>query len=368
MYDVFHPGQVWLDTEGKRIHAHGGSIITVNGTFYLYGENKEKSLPGTGIWHWGVRLYSSTDLYNWKDEGLIMPPAPDPAHPLHHTQYMDRPHIIYHEKTKQFVMWCKIMNKDYLPDQFMTIAVADQITGPFRYLTRRTILGFSSGDFDLTIDPDTGDGYIYFDKVHDYKDRTRQHTSIICAKLSDDFTDVTGEFTEFWNDPNQTLGREAPAFFIRNGQKYLLTSGCTGYFPNATECMTTQGDYFGPWEPLGITHIGDTESTSFRSQISSVFRHPGKKDLYIALADRWLVELPQDLPKDHTLTEIIVHNANPDLEPLIPDAEWNRIRSCNIPHLRNTSIADYVWLPIQFNGSKPEIRWLDSWRIEDFES
>ena len=367
MYDAFHPGQVWLDTEGKRIHAHGGSIITVNGTFYLYGENKEKSIPGTGIWHWGVRLYSSTDLYNWKDEGLIMPPAPDPAHPLHHTQYMDRPHIIYHEKTKQFVMWCKIMNKDYLPDQFMTIAVADQITGPFRYLTRRTILGFSSGDFDLTIDPDTGDGYIYFDKVHDYKDRTRQHTSIICAKLSDDFTDVTGEFTEFWNDPNQTLGREAPAFFIRNGQKYLLTSGCTGYFPNATECMTTQGDYFGPWEPLGITHIGDTESTSFRSQISSVFRHPGKKDLYIALADRWLVELPQDLPKDHTLTEIIVHNANPDLEPLIPDAEWNRIRSCNIPHLRNTSIADYVWLPIQFNGGKPEIQWLDNWRIEDFE-
>lgn len=367
MYDAFHPGQVWLDTEGKRIHAHGGSIITVNGTFYLYGENKEKSIPGTGIWHWGVRLYSSTDLYNWKDEGLIMPPAPDPAHPLHHTQYMDRPHIIYHEKTKQFVMWCKIMNKDYLPDQFMTIAVADQITGPFRYLTRRTILGFSSGDFDLTIDPDTGDGYIYFDKVHDYKDRTRQHTSIICAKLSDDFTDVTGEFTEFWNDPNQTLGREAPAFFIRNGQKYLLTSGCTGYFPNATECMTTQGDYFGPWEPLGITHIGDTESTSFRSQISSVFRHPGKKDLYIALADRWLVELPQDLPKDHTLTEIIVHNANPDLEPLIPDAEWNRIRSCNIPHLRNTSIADYVWLPIRFNGDKPEIQWLDNWRIEDFE-
>ena len=81
MYDAFYPGQVWLDTEGKRIHAHGGSIITVNGMYYLYGENKERSLPGTGIWHWGVRLYSSTDLYNWKDEGLILPPAQDPAIP-----------------------------------------------------------------------------------------------------------------------------------------------------------------------------------------------------------------------------------------------------------------------------------------------
>ena len=49
------PGQIWLDTEGDRIHAHGGSIIEVDGTFYWYGENKERSTPGSGIWHWGVR-------------------------------------------------------------------------------------------------------------------------------------------------------------------------------------------------------------------------------------------------------------------------------------------------------------------------
>ena len=29
MYDAFHPGQIWLDTEGKRIHAHGGSVIYI---------------------------------------------------------------------------------------------------------------------------------------------------------------------------------------------------------------------------------------------------------------------------------------------------------------------------------------------------
>ncbi len=366
MYDAFYPGQVWLDTEGKRIHAHGGSIITVNGMYYLYGENKERSLPGTGIWHWGVRLYSSTDLYNWKDEGLILPPAPDPAHPLHHTQYMDRPHIIYNEKTKKFVMWCKIMNKDYLPDQIMTISVADHITDQFQYITSRTILGMSSGDFDLTIDPDTVDAYIFFDKVHDYKDRSRQHTCIVCAKLTEDFTDVTGEYVELWGDPNRFLGREAPAFFTRNGKKYLLSSSCTGYFPNATECMTAT-DYFGPWKDIGTVHIGDTESTSFRSQISSVFPHPEKKDLYIALGDRWLVDLPKDLPKEHTLSQIILHESDPSLEPLIPKEEWERIRACNLPHLRNTSIADYVWLPITFNDDKPEIRWCDSWRIEDFE-
>ena len=27
VYHSFRPGQVWLDTEGKWIHAHGGSVI-----------------------------------------------------------------------------------------------------------------------------------------------------------------------------------------------------------------------------------------------------------------------------------------------------------------------------------------------------
>ena len=38
----FTPGKPWLDTNGNRIHAHGGSIIQVGDTFYWYGENKEK--------------------------------------------------------------------------------------------------------------------------------------------------------------------------------------------------------------------------------------------------------------------------------------------------------------------------------------
>ena len=91
------PGQVWLDTDGNRIHAHGGSILEVDGTFYWYGENKERSTPGSGIWHWGVRCYSSTDLYNWTDRGLIIPPdVDDPTSPLHPAMAMDRPHILRH--------------------------------------------------------------------------------------------------------------------------------------------------------------------------------------------------------------------------------------------------------------------------------
>lgn len=41
-YTSIRPGQVWLDTEGKRIQAHGGSVMYWQGAFYWYGENKEK--------------------------------------------------------------------------------------------------------------------------------------------------------------------------------------------------------------------------------------------------------------------------------------------------------------------------------------
>ena len=97
-------GSPWFDTEGKRIHAHGGSVMFLDGYYYWYGENKEKTTGEDDIWHWGVRCYRSTDLYNWEDMGLIIEPDLEgKVASLHPTAKMDRPHIIYNEKTNQFV-------------------------------------------------------------------------------------------------------------------------------------------------------------------------------------------------------------------------------------------------------------------------
>lgn len=40
-YHSIRPGQVWLDTKGERIQAHGGSVMEWEGYYYWYGENKE---------------------------------------------------------------------------------------------------------------------------------------------------------------------------------------------------------------------------------------------------------------------------------------------------------------------------------------
>ena len=225
VYHSCRPGQVWLDTEGKRIHAHGGSVIQADGVYYFYGENKEKTDGKNGIWHWGVRCYASTDLYNW----------------------------------------------------------------------------------------------------------------------------------------------EAPAHFIRHGKHYLITSGTTGYLPNPSE-VAVGDSWHGPFQVLGDPHPGDASHTSFHSQISSVFQVPGKKDLYIACADRWLPGEMHRRYEDYArVYEIRYH---PWKKADQKELEQNH--SADI--VANTSMADYVWLPLRFQEPDEEyprgmvwIDWKDEWRIEDYE-
>ncbi len=94
MYHSFRPGQEWLDTEGRRIQAHGGSVIYVDGIYYFYGENKEKTDGRNKIWQWGMRCYASKDLYNWEDKGVIIPPEPqDKNSSLHPSAHAERSHL-----------------------------------------------------------------------------------------------------------------------------------------------------------------------------------------------------------------------------------------------------------------------------------
>jgi hypothetical protein len=110
MNTTMNPGKTWLDTDGKRIQAHGGSVLYDHGKYYWYGENKENTTGENDIWHNGVKCYSSIDLYNWKDEGIIIPADYDnKKSPLYPTAMMDRPHIIYNPNNNKYVAWLKIM-------------------------------------------------------------------------------------------------------------------------------------------------------------------------------------------------------------------------------------------------------------------
>lgn len=346
MYDSIRPGQVWLDTKGERIHAHGGSLMALGGAYYWYGENKEKTDEKAGIWHWGVRCYRSADLYNWEDLGLIIPPEPeDPDSPLHPSACLDRPHILYNERTKKFVCWLKIMQKD--GTQSETVLTADSLTGPYtKVRVGLRPLGMSAGDFDLAVASD-GKGYYYFERVH---------TETICADLTDDYTGVTGYYSTHFPRKQPPFVREATAHFLRDGLHYLVTSGTTWYLPNPSELAVGES-WHGPYRVLGNPHPGDPSHTSFHSQVSAVFQVPGKRDLYIALADRWL---PKEM---HRRYEDYARDFELQFNPALPrPAGWQPAYPEG-----DTKNAEYVWLPFRFDGEMGILDWRDEWRIEEFD-
>lgn len=350
-YNSIRPGQVWLDTNGNRIQAHGGSIMYLDGTYYWYGENKEKTTGENDIWHWGVRCYTSQDLYNWEDCGVIIPPEPDdPESSLHPSSQMDRPHIIYNKETKKYVAWLKIMHRD--GTQTETVMTADDILGPYTKVREGLKpLNMSAGDFDLAVAPD-GKAYYYFERVH---------SETICADLTADYTDVTGYYSTHFPHTQPPFVREATAHCLRKGKHYLITSGTTGYLPNPSE-VAVADTWHGPYTVLGNPHPDDESSTSFHSQISSIFKVPGKKDLYIACADRWL---PEHMDRKYEEYAAVFEKIfGGDVKPEEMD---NRDDNLDDADMRNTSIADYVWLPLRFEGDMVYIDWKDEWRIEDYE-
>ncbi|QLG40507.1 family 43 glycosylhydrolase [Paenibacillus sp. E222] len=350
MQTSIKPGQIWLDTEGKRIQAHAGSIFYENDTFYWYGENKGKTTPGSGIWHWGVRCYSSKDLYNWQDEGVIIPPVEnDPASSLHPTSYMDRPHIIFNKNTGKYICFLKIMEKD--STQTLTIMSADRLLGPYTMITTKyRPLNMSAGDFDLAVARD-GKAYYYFERVH---------SELICADLTADYTGVTGYYSTHFPNLYPPYVREAPAYFTRKNLHYLVTSGTTSYNPNPSEVACSR-TFHGPFEILGNPHVNDPTNTSFCSQVSSIFKHPKKKDLYIALADRWITDEEGMIPYD-ILSDAYDRYFNPDRqnEPVTFTGSTFNVNE-------NTHKADYVWLPFRFDGKMAYLDWKDEWRIEDYD-
>lgn len=355
----FSPSKVWLDTAGKPIQAHGGSILRVEDVFYWYGENKEGIVPGSGKWHNGVRCYSSADLYIWTDLGAIVPAVPDdPSSPLNPSSELDRPHIIYNAHTKKFVCWIKIIGKD---GQTRTVLTADRVTGPYT-LIRSDIhpLGMSAGDFDLVIAPADHKAYQYYERVH---------SELICADLTEDYTDFTGYYSTHFPHPHPPEVRESPAYFLRNGKHYLATSGTTGYLPNPTE-IASADTFHGPWSVLGDLHPSDRSRTSFNSQICSVFKHPHKKDLYVALADRWVPELPQQegerFANGDASRETIESFGKLITGGRLTPGEMKSVMPILAANKLNTSLATYVWLPIRFDGDRPSIEWRDEWSLSEF--
>ena len=90
----FYPGQFWLDNNGVHINAHGGGILYHQNKYFWYGEHKVEGEIGNTA-QVGVHLYTSNNLYDWKDEGIVLKVNDkDPSSDIYKGCILERPKVI----------------------------------------------------------------------------------------------------------------------------------------------------------------------------------------------------------------------------------------------------------------------------------
>lgn len=350
-------GEIWPDNQGVHVNAHGGGILYHDGTYYWYGENKSDSTSSAMV---GIMCYSSKNLTDWNNEGAVLPVVlNDSTSDIVQGCVMERPKVIYNEKTKKFVMWfhLELKGKGYAAAR-SAVAVSDSPTGPFKYIrserinpgvlpfdmddTQRAMLdtldaekykewwtpmwyeaihkglfvkrdlqgGQMARDMQLFVDEDGKAYHIY---------SSEDNLTLQIAELSDDYLAHTGKYVRMAPAGHN----EAPAIFKKSdGTYWMITSGCTGWDPNEAR-MFSAPSIWGSWTQHPNPCRGEKSEITFGGQSTYVLPVPGKKDAFIFMADIWRPKHPSD--------------------------------------------ARYIWLPVQFENGVPYIEWMDSWTLDFFD-
>ncbi|PQV51485.1 glycosyl hydrolase family 43 [Jejuia pallidilutea] len=350
-------GAIWKDNNGVPINAHGGGMLYHDGVYYWYGEHKVEGLVGNTA-QVGFHCYSSTNLYDWNDEGIVLRVVEDdPDHDIAKGVIMERPKVIYNQKTKKFVMWFHLEPKGVMYDGAKTaIAIADSPTGNFKYVRSMrpnaghmplnagdliekpihpvalsyrfggSAIPFSTDSLNL-VKRDFKNGQMSRDQTLFVDDdgtayhihASEENATLHISKLTDDYTDTTGEYVRVF--PDRFM--EAPAIFKKDGKYYLIASGCTGWAPNASRSAVAE-NIFGPWQELSNPFKGELAYISYDSQGNYVLPIAGKKDAFMYMGDRWNPTNPID--------------------------------------------GRYVWLPIKFDiDGYPYVDYLPEWDFSEYE-
>jgi beta-xylosidase len=352
---IFRPGEIWLDDQGVHINAHGGGILYHDNTYYWFGEHKAEDSNSAWV---GVMCYSSHDLANWKNEGVALSVVKnDTTSVIYEGCIIERPKVIFNSKTGKFVMYFhhELKGQGYRAAQ-TGIAISDRATGPYHFVkSYRPCAGYwpenmsesqktsivKPSDFKdrntpewkaaivdgvyVRRDFDTGqmsrDMTLYVDDdgkaYHIYASEENQ--TIHIAELTDDYLGHTGKYYRVapagWN--------EAPAIFKKDGRYFMITSGCTGWKPNAAR-LHTADKINGPWTEHPNPCVGKDSDLTFNGQSTYILPVYGKKDAFIFMADRWVPQHPID--------------------------------------------GRYIWLPIVFKNGLPVLYWTNEWSMDVFDN
>ena len=322
-------GGVWKDNQGVHINAHGGNILNYKGTYYWYGESRSNS--GKPYSSLGVSCYTSKNLKDWTNRGLVLAVSEEPGSDIEGGCIIERPKVVYNPKTRKFVMWfhLELKGQGYGAAR-AGLAVSENPFGPFRMVRSGRVnagrypIGFCLPDTtDLRqqqLRPETREWWtpewrkqiergMFFMRDLDGGQMARDMTIYIdddgkayhifssednltlqIAQLTDDYMSHNGCFVRVAPGGQN----EAPTIFKQDdGTYWMITSGCTGWAPNAARLMKAK-NILGPWEQLPNPCRGNGADKTFGAQGTYIYkveteaqkRMFGGAD-YVFMADIW---------------------------------------------------------------------------------
>lgn len=354
-HQSFQPGEVWTDNNGVHINAHGGGILYYNNKYYWFGEYKSENSNQALV---GVTCYSSADLYNWTNEGVVLPVVENNENsPIAKECIIERPKVIHNPKTGKFVMYFHLELKDKgYASAYTGIAVSDSPTGTYQLVKASRVnpkhwaVNMTEQQRKSTVKPDDFEKWWTPEWVEAAKDglftrrdfnegqmardmtlfvddngkayhiyASEENLTLQIAELTADYLAHTGKYIRV----APTGHNEAPAVFKKNGRYYMITSGCTGWAPNAARLLVADS-IMGNWQLYPNPCVGADADLTFNSQSTFILPVAGKNDAFIFMADRWNPKHPID--------------------------------------------GRYVWLPIQFENGLPVLKWIDEWTLDFFDT
>ncbi len=215
------------------------------------------------------KTFSSPDLVNWTDEGIILDLEKD-------VSWANRnawaPCIIEKKIGDSYKYYFY-----FTAAQKIGVAVSDNPTGPFvdsgKALIDKLPIGVSGGqqiDPDVFTDPQTGKSYLYWGNGY-----------MACAELNADMISIKEESIKVMT-PDNTF-REGTTVFVRNGKYYFLWSDDDTRSENYKVRYGTSDSPTGkiniPQNNLVIAK--DKEAGLYATGHNSVIQIPGKDEWYI---------------------------------------------------------------------------------------
>jgi hypothetical protein len=432
----------WYDTEGRHIQAHGGQVVTSTSEELGVeaGDTTAVDQDGTTVYYWygedrsngyyespGVSLYSSTDTYNWTNEGVVMRSVTSRAEL--ESEYFDalydtvaddgtprteridelfyylnvrattdsgeaqlnaifeRPKVLYNEDTEKWVMWWH-SDGSITPGgsnyarSLAAVAVADSPTGPFElrgayrlyneptYQTACNMPSAVPGQArDMTVFQDTdGTAYVVYS--------SEENRSLYIARLNDQYTNVEKTTTQDEVGIQYSADGRYPRIWADGtkrapvaGEDYSIVRRC-GVL-EAPAVFVHDGKYYTV--ASGATGWSPNPETYYTadSMLGSWIRGVDPDDEYENVAYNRIPEGGDGLLSVGDSRKTSFGSQSTNVLPLDPGSG----KFVYMGDRWNAGAADstYVWLPITIgeggrlemrNPAAEDARWADGWTDE----